>query len=331
MRTIAVLGDGGWGTALALLLRSNGHRVRVWGAFPDYVRVVAKTRRNARFLPGIVVPRDIRVTSDLAEALTGCDLVVSAVPSQFVGSVMERIRREHPPGAGVTFVSVSKGIDAQTLKRCSQTIRTALPRRPVCVLSGPSHAEEVARGLPASVVAASTDPAVSREVQGVFGGTRFRVYASKDPAGVELGGALKNVIALAAGISDGLRLGDNAKAALLTRGVVEIARLGARLGAKRATFWGLSCLGDLLTTAYSPHGRNLRVGRLLGRNRSLESILAGMSQVAEGVETSRAVHRLSRSLAVDLPISLEVYRILFEGKSPRRALADLMGRAQTKE
>lgn len=329
VETVAVLGDGGWGTALGLLLARKGCAVRVWGAFPEYVAEVARTRINARFLPGVRIPLSVRLTADLAGAVEGASWVVSAVPTQYLRGVCARLRGRLPRGA--TIVSAGKGIDTETLERCSQILRRHFPRHPVCVLSGPSHAEEVARGLPAAVCAASENGALARRVQHLFGSDRFRVYTCADPVGVELGGAVKNVLAIAAGVADGARLGDNAKAALLTRGLVEMVRLGRALGARPDTFRGLSGLGDLLTTAYSPHGRNLRVGRAVGRGRPVRKVLATMKQVAEGVPTARACVRLARRAGIEMPITREVVRILFHGKDPRRAVSELMRRAPVAE
>ncbi|MBI4230171.1 MAG: NAD(P)-dependent glycerol-3-phosphate dehydrogenase [Planctomycetes bacterium] len=331
---VAILGDGAWGTALALVLHGKGVEVRVWSAFPDYAREVARTRHNVRYLPGVKVPRAIAWGSDLAEAVRGARVWVVAIPTQF-------IRRTLAPEAlegarahlrrGVVVVTVAKGIEVGTGRRNSQVIREVLGRVPVCVLSGPSHAEEVSRGLPASVVAAAPTRALALRVQALFSTERLRVYDSTDVVGVELGGALKNIVALAAGIADGLRLGDNAKAALLTRGMAEMARLGAALGARRRTFSGLSGVGDLITTCGSAHSRNLTVGRAIGAGKTLRQVLKGMVMVAEGVETTRATRRLARRLRVEMPITEEVYRVLFEGKSPRAAVRDLFHRAPTRE
>lgn len=330
-RHVCVLGDGGWGTALAVQLAGRGHTVRLWGAFPGYVEEVARRRVNRKFLPGVRIPREVRLTPSLAEAVAGTGLVVSVVPTQYLDGVLARLSSEARLSPRVPFVSASKGIDTRTLERCSEIIRRRFPANPVCVLTGPSHAEEVARGLPATVLAASRDARLARLVQRTLGGGALRVYTGRDPVGAELGGALKNVIALAAGISDGLALGDNAKAALLSRGLVEIARLGVALGARADTFWGISGLGDLLTTAYSPHGRNLRVGRQLGAGKSLRRILAGMEQVAEGVPTAAACRVLARRHRVEMPITEEICRILYGGKSPRKAVADLLNRSPKEE
>jgi glycerol-3-phosphate dehydrogenase (NAD(P)+) len=329
MKRVAVVGDGGWGTALALVLDGNGHRVRVWGAFPDYVAEMRRRRENRKFLAGVRLPRSLELTSDARAAVADADVVVSAVPTKFLRAVMERFAPLLDDGTPV--VSVTKGIEQGTLRRPSQILHETLGRRSVAVLSGPSHAEEVARGLPASVVVASSDAALALEAQRLFMSERFRVYTQDDLTGIELGGALKNVIALAAGICDGLGFGDNAKAALLTRGIVEIARLGSALGARKATFHGLSGMGDLITTCISPHGRNRSVGIQIGRGRSLAEILAGMEMVAEGVFTTRAARSLARQHRVEMPITEEVHRVLFRRKSPDRAVRDLMVRGRKPE
>ncbi|MBI1853002.1 MAG: NAD(P)-dependent glycerol-3-phosphate dehydrogenase [Planctomycetes bacterium] len=329
MKRIAVIGDGGWGTALALLLDAKGHRVRIWGAFPEYLSDMRRRRENVKFLKGVALSPSIELIPDPADAVADADLVVSAVPTRFLRNVL--VRFEPILDAGVPIVSVTKGIEEGTLRRPSQIIHEVLGRRPVAVLSGPSHAEEVARGLPASVVVASSDESIALAAQQAFMADRFRVYTHDDLVGIELGGALKNVIALAAGICDGLGFGDNAKAALLTRGIVEIARLGAALGARKGTFHGLSGMGDLITTCISPHGRNRSVGIAIGRGQSLEGILAGMEMVAEGVFTTRAARTLSKRYGVEMPITEEVYRVLFKRKSPARAVRDLMKRGRKPE
>jgi glycerol-3-phosphate dehydrogenase (NAD(P)+) len=288
-----------------------------------------RTRANPRFLPGVRLPPGLVVTGDAAEAFDGAVLVVSAVPTQFVRATWTGLAPALP--RGVPLVSVSKGIEVATLEFPSRILaETAGPRR-LAVLSGPSHAEEVARGLPAAVVAASRSPALARSVQALFGTDRFRVYRLADVTGVEFAGAAKNVVAIAAGICDGLGLGDSAKAALITRGAVEIARLGRALGARPATFYGLAGIGDLIVTCDSRHGRNRAVGERLGRGESLEAILGGMAMVAEGVSTARALVRLTRRLGVEMPIATEVARVLFRGKDPRRAVTDLMVRAPKSE
>lgn len=322
--TVVVLGNGGWGSALALLALRNGHDVRMWGIEADYVAETARTRENPRYLPGVEIPKAMLLTSDAAAAAAGATLVVSAVPTQFVRETVTRIAAAIP--AGVPVVSVSKGLENGTLERPTEILRTVLGARPVAALSGPSHAEEVARGMPTSVVVASDDADVARRVQRVFSCETFRVYAQDDVLGVEFAAAVKNVIAIAAGVSDGLALGDNAKAALITRGNAEIMRLGLALGAKHATFHGLAGIGDLITTCVSRHGRNRAVGERLGHGERIEDILASMKQVAEGVRTAQSVVDLARRRGVEMPISEQVRRMLFEGQRPRTALAELMSR-----
>ncbi len=321
----AVLGDGGWGTALALLLFENGHDVALWSAFSDYAAEMAVSRENRRFLPGRPIPREVLITSDAAEALEGAWLAVVAIPTEYMRETTKRISQSG--GTVDRAVSVAKGLERETLARPSEIIEEVFSPLSTAVLAGPSHAEEVAAGLPASLVAASDDVDFAREVQEVFSNHRFRVYANDDPLGVELCGAVKNIIAIAAGISDAVGFGDNAKSALLTRGLVEIVRLGSILGAKPETFYGLAGIGDLITTSVSPHGRNRRVGMEIGAGHSLSEVLEGMSQVAEGVPTTRAVLDLAARNGVEMPITAEVAAILFEDKEPREALADLMMRS----
>lgn len=323
-RTVSVLGDGGWGTALALLLHENGCRVTLWSAFADYAEVLKRTRRNPRFLPGVRLPRSMTVTADLAEALEA-DLLVSVIPTQHVRSVWGKARAHW---RGQPVCSASKGLEMATQKRPTEILRELLgARAPIGVLSGPSIAGEVAKGQPAAVVVASHSPALARRLQGTFHSGRFRVYTETDVVGVELGGALKNVIALAAGMCDGLGLGTNAKAAVLTRGVLEMSMLGRAMGARPETFFGLSGIGDLITTGYSPEGRNRAVGEALGRGKTLRAILGGTHQVTEGIWTSKAVVRFARERGVRVPIAREVFRVCFRGRSPRAALAALMRRS----
>jgi len=321
---ILVLGDGGWGTALAMVLEESGHDVRVWGHDPAYTQEIETTRRNPRFLSGVRIPDGVRFGSDARALARDVDVVFSVIPTQFVGGVVERIGDALP--ARALYVSCSKGFERGTLELPSRRLATCLPDAAIAVLSGPSHAEEVSRGLPTTVVVASADSAVARRAQELFTAPYFRIYTSSDPLGVEIGGAAKNVIALAAGISDGLGFGDNARAALICRGCSEITRLGVALGARRETFVGLSGLGDLVATATSLHSRNRAVGTRIGQGESLESILASTQKVAEGVETTRSVHELARRIDVELPITAEVHAMLFERKPARQAVEDLMGR-----
>jgi glycerol-3-phosphate dehydrogenase (NAD(P)+) len=327
---ITVLGDGGWGTALAVVGARKQNDVLLWSAFPDYAEVLREKRENTKFLPGVKLPPALEVTSDLKKALAFGDIVVLAIPTQFLRVVLHKVR-EHDY-KGKVFVSVAKGLEKKTCLRPSQIIYSILgSETPLVVISGPSHAEEVARHMPTLVVAASDNKKNAEKVQDAFMDTFFRIYSQTDIIGVELGGALKNVIAIAAGVCDGLKFGDNSKAGLISRGILEMTRLGIRLGANPNTFFGLSGIGDLMTTCFSPHGRNLRVGRDLGAGRKIDEILKGMEMVAEGVDTAQSVHQLAAELELDLPLMGEVYSLVFEGKDPKKAVADLLNRDAREE
>jgi glycerol-3-phosphate dehydrogenase (NAD(P)+) len=328
-KTFAILGTGGWGTALAVLLADDpGHRVRLWGAHPDTVAKIRDTRENARLLPGVPIPESVELTADPREATAGADCWVTAVPTAYLRDTLARFVPVRD--TGVPVISLTKGIEVGTFRRPSEIIEEVLAPRRVAVLSGPSHAEEVVRGLPTSVVVASPDAALAGWAQDRFGTDRFRVYTNSDLIGVELAGALKNVIGIAAGVCDGLGFGDNAKAALITRGLVEMTRFGMAHGAEHATFSGLAGTGDLITTCFSPHGRNRRVGYRLGRGEPLADVLAG-PQVAEGVLTSRSVFERVTRMGIEAPIMTGVYRVLHEGQPPLAAVQDLMTRRQKHE
>lgn len=325
MTTIAILGDGAWGTALAVVLARAGHRVSLWSKFPEHAAEMAAKRENLRFLPGCPLPPGVDVLSGAPPA---SDVYIAAVPTQFIRPTFVELRPALPKNP--LIACVAKGLEQSTGKRPSEILKEAVGRARIVALSGPSHAPEVARGLPASLAAAG-EARSAKAVQALFNGSTVRVYTSRDMLGVELGGALKNVIALAAGISDGLGLGYNAKAALLTRGIVEMARLGVAMGASKQTFFGLSGIGDLITTTTFPSGRNLSVGRALGEGRTLEQILGGMNAVAEGVWTAKAALAQARKHKVDMPITEQLNKILYEGKSAKDALKDLMNRDLKKE
>lgn len=324
---IAVLGAGSWGTTLAILLSNKSHEVTLWSysaADADRIRLF---RENSPFLPGILIPPVVSITSEISEAVRNAGMVVAAVPSQFVRSVVKSI----PAGSldGTIIVNVAKGVEVGTLMTMSEVFHDLLPGLPpgnIATMSGPSHAEEVSKGIPTTVVAASASIDTAKAVQKAFMVPAFRVYVSTDLRGVELGGALKNVIAIAAGIVEGAGLGDNTKAALMTRGIAEITRVGVRLGAELRTFGGLSGIGDLMVTCMSRHSRNRRVGVEIGRGRLLKDVLSDTVMVAEGVETTRSARELARRAGVEVPIINEVYNILFEGKEPLKACYDLMTR-----
>lgn len=322
---VTVLGDGGWGTALAVVSARKGNETLLWSAFPEYAEQIKVKKENFKFLPGVPLDSKIRVSSDLKEAVDFGDILILAIPSQFLRNVLTKLRSY--PYTDKILVSVSKGIEKKTLLRPTEIVRSVLGDHVrLVVLSGPSHAEEVARNIPTLVVAASTDEKYAETVQSAMMDSRFRIYVQSDVVGTELGGALKNVIAIAAGISDGMKFGDNTKSGLITRGLLEMTRLGIKLGANPNTFFGLSGLGDLVTTCFSQHGRNLRVGRELGRGKSIKEILAGMEMVAEGVDSSESVHELCKKHQLDLPIIGEIYNILFQNKDPRQAVVDLLHR-----
>jgi glycerol-3-phosphate dehydrogenase (NAD(P)+) len=325
MKRVAILGAGGMGTALAVLLGRVVGEVRLWSRDGEHAALIERTRVNERHLPGVLLPEAILVTSLAAVATEGADLMVAAVPTSYLRASLGALAAELP--AETPVLSVAKGIEYGSFARPSQIIEQALGPRPIAVLSGPSHAEELARGLPASVVVSGKSELLNAQVRDVLSHEAFRVYTSTDPLGVELAGALKNILGIAAGICDGLAIGDNGKAALLTRGLVEIARLGVRLGARLETFYGLAGVGDLITTCYSPYGRNRSVGERIGRGEAIEHVLANMVNIAEGVPTTRSVHSLARERGVEMPITSELYQVLFEGKSPRAAVGDLMVRA----
>ncbi len=322
MNRVAILGGGGMGTALACLLARAVPSVRLWVRDPSRAAELQETRQNERHLPGITLADAIRVTADPREAAQGAELIVVAIPSAFLRQTLGRLAATLL--AGVPVLSVVKGIEFATFQLPSQVIVDCLGPRAVSVLSGPSHAEEIARDLPASVVVAGLDDALNRRIQEALNGGMFRVYTNPDRQGVELAGALKNILGVAAGISDGLGFGDNAKAALLTRGLVEIRRFGIELGAESSTFFGLAGVGDVITTCFSPYGRNRSLGLKVGHGESLDAIQAATNSVAEGVYTTRSVHALAGQRGVEMPITAEVHAILFEGKSPLAALSDLM-------
>lgn len=323
-KKICVVGDGGWGTALAMLLQANGNAVTIWGPFEDYLVEVRATGENSRYLPSVKMPPELRWTSDPGEAAAGADLVVLATPSRFYRTVCGLFAEYIPETADV--VSVAKGFCEETRCRLTQTAAEVLGRHDVAALSGPSHAEEVARGVPTAVVIASEDCEQAKRLQVRFSSPRFRVYTSTDPIGVELGGAVKNVLALAIGMSDGLGFGDNSRAALITRGLAEMARLGAAMGGQPETFAGLSGIGDLVVTCTSRHSRNRSVGERLGRGETREAIQASMKQVAEGVWNCRVVLQLAAEKHVEMPICETVGSVLEGEIEASEAVLMLMSR-----
>ncbi|MFH1754131.1 MAG: NAD(P)H-dependent glycerol-3-phosphate dehydrogenase [Candidatus Latescibacterota bacterium] len=331
--TIAVLGGGSWGTTLAILLHENGHAIRLWEYFAEQAALVARTRVNEKFLPGIAIPADIEIGSDLTAAVTGADLVLFVVPTHTMRATAKAAADTGCLHDDTIVVNASKGLEEGTLKRMSQVLADELPCDPSQIFSiiGPSHAEEVSNRIPTSVVVAGPKGNRIDLVQQIFFRPYFRVYTNTDVIGVEIGVALKNIIAIAAGVCDGLGYGDNTKAALLTRGLVEISRLGSALGARRETFFGLSGIGDLIATALSRHSRNRFVGERIGKGESLESILDNMVMVAEGVRTTRAAVALAAQLGVELPIIENIHKVLYDGKDPNEAIIELMNRPLRRE
>jgi glycerol-3-phosphate dehydrogenase (NAD(P)+) len=332
MKKICILGAGSWGTAQAVLLCKNAPEVCLWGRIEDGLEDMARFRENRRFLPGVSLPENLALMLDPEEALQGSDLVVCAVPSQVLRRVLLKIKDFLPPDA--RLVNTAKGLEIETGMRLSQVAQDVLGeeiRYRFAVLSGPSHAEEVAREIPTAVTVAAYRRDTAIYVQDAFMSPMFRVYTNPDVAGVELGGALKNIIALAAGIVDGLGYGDNTKAALLTRGLTEITRMGEAMGGYPRTFSGLSGMGDLVVTCSSRHSRNRLAGELIGRGRSLEQALAEVGMVVEGAPTTKATHRLAGELNVEMPITSACYRTLYLGQSPREGLEILMSRRKKHE
>lgn len=329
---IAVLGDGGWGTALALHLHGLGHRVSVWSAFPENAASVMRDHENKRFLPGVAIPGDMPFSPDMEVLVKQASLILLATPAQFLRGTLTRLKPGLDPERHL-LVNVAKGIETASLLRMSELSRGILGGDVrYAALSGPSHAEEVSRGVPTLVVAASEQLKTAKTVQKIFMNERFRVYTSQDVVGVELGGALKNVYAVAAGILDGIGMGDNTKAALMTRAIAELARLGVRLGGKRRTFSGLSGVGDLIVTCMSRHSRNRHVGEELGRGRSLDEVLSAMNMsVAEGVKTCEAAKRLADSVGVETPLVNGVHDVLFRNRPPAEIIRGLMTRKARSE
>ncbi len=324
---ISVIGAGSWGTTLALLLFSNNHDVTVWSFRDQDAENILTKRENTVFLPGIIIPNKIKITTDLGYAIQNSDLIVTAVPSQHLRSVLKQI--SHLSFKQSIIVNLAKGIEVGTLQTMSEVIAESLPDHPTsmtAMLSGPSFADEVSRKIPTAVVAASISSETAKLVQQVFKTSYFRVYTSDDVRGVEFGGALKNVIAVGAGLCDGAGYGDNTKAAIMTRGIVEIARLGTALGANQKTFSGLSGIGDLIATCMSKHSRNRYVGEEVGKGRKLQDVLSEMQMVAEGVATTNSACELARKVNVEVPIMQEVHNVLFSGKDPHDATLDLMMR-----
>lgn len=329
MEKVCVLGTGSWGSALGLTLAKKGYEVSMWTLNEEQAKRINKTRENIDYLPGVLFPNNMTVTISLEEAVLNSIIIVLAVPSQAIRSVCNQIKPFIKDEQ--IIVDVAKGLEKGTGLRLSEVVEEELPNNPYVTLSGPSHAEEVARDIPTTVVVASTNLEVAQKVQEIFMGTKFRVYTNPDIVGVELGGALKNIIAFGAGICDGLGLGDNSKAALMTRGIREISRLGVAMGADASTFSGLSGIGDLIVTCTSMHSRNRRAGILIGQGKSLEETLEEVKMVVEGITATEVAYEVSKKLNVDMPITSAIYSILHSNLNPNEVVIDLMMRNKTHE
>lgn len=322
MANIGVIGAGSWGIALTYLLSNNGHKVTVWSALSDEIDMLNQEREHKDKLPGVKLAESVVFLTDLEEAMKDKDLLVLAVPSPFTRKTSQQMKAFCRQGQ--IIVNVAKGIEESTLCTLSQVIESEIPQADVAVLSGPSHAEEVGRGLPTTIVVGATSQKTAEYVQNVFMSDVFRVYTSPDVLGIELGAALKNVVALAAGIADGLGYGDNSKAALITRGITEIARLGVTMGGKFETFCGLSGIGDLIVTCASMHSRNRRAGILIGQGKTMQEAMDEVKMVVEGVYSAKAAMKLAQKYNVELPIIEQVNQILFENKDASTAVKELM-------
>ncbi len=326
---IAVLGDGGWGTTLSIILYKKEYNVVLWGAFPEYISYLDKKRENTKFLKGVKIPKGLVITASLKEAVGGADIIVLAIPSQHLRAVLKRIKPLDVKRR--IFVNVAKGIETSTLMRMSEVIESVLGGVKIVTLSGPSIAAEVARGIPTTIVAASGKRGLSEKIQEIFRADTLRIYTNDDLTGVEVGGSLKNIIAIAAGINDGLKLGTNSKAAILTRGLAEITRLGIAIGARKETFGGLSGIGDLVTTCINPYGRNRWLGEEIGKGRKLRSIIKGTEMVIEGITTAKSAYDLAKKYKVEMPITEQIYEVLYHDKNPKEAVVELMSRELKRE
>ena len=321
---IAVIGDGGWGTANAMLLAGYGHDVTLWGAFPEYIEEMKRTRRNEKFLKGVELPANLNLESDRAKAVAGAEVVVLAPPSKYFTSVVEGFKGLVTKD--MLVVSITKGLCEKTNQRMTDLGAEILGTGPIVALAGPTHAEEVSRGIPTAIVAACTDEAKARRVQEIWSGPKFRVYTSPDPVGVEIGGAVKNVLAISVGCSDGMGFGDNTRAALITRGLVEMKRFVLAYGGLEDTLNGLAGIGDLIVTCTSVHSRNHSVGERLGKGEKIDAILGSMQMVAEGVWNSKVVHEIAKKLGVEMPICELVYALCYKGLSAADAAKMVMER-----
>ena len=324
MAAISVLGAGSWALGISLLLNDNGHDVTIWSALPEEIELLRQNHENPKYLPGIVIPDRIHLDTDLSNAVAEKDVIVLATASKYIRSTAKQLIGRIPDGQ--IIVNLAKGIESDSLSTLSEVIEAELPTAKVCVLSGPSHAEEVARKLPTLVTIASHDLEIAKYLQNIFASPVFRVYTSDDVLGIEIGGSLKNVIALAAGMADGVGYGDNVKAALITRGIREISRLAIPMGARRETLYGLSGMGDLIVTCASMHSRNRRAGILIGQGKTMDEAIAEVNMVVEGIVSAKAALELAEKHHVEMPIVTQVNKVLFEDLPVREAVDNLMMR-----
>ena len=326
---IGIIGAGSWGTAISIVLGSKDYVVKIWDRDSEIIKDMIKTLENKKYLPGVLVPRNVIPVETIDECILESDILVFAVPTNAVRSVCSQIKNRIE--ASTVIVNLSKGIEIGSLKRISEVVEEFFPNNPIAVLSGPSHAEEVSKNIPTTVVVASKSRITAELIQDTFSTSKFRIYTNPDLIGVELGGAVKNVIALAAGITDGLGYGDNTKAALMTRGIAEITRLGVAMGAKPMTFAGLSGIGDLIVTCTSMHSRNRRAGILIGQGKSVSYAMSEVNMVVEGINTTKSTYELSKKIGIEMPITNKLYHVLFEGKNVKDAVEELMLREMKHE
>ena len=324
MATISVLGAGSWALGISILLHDNGHDVTIWSAIPEEIEQLRQHHENPKYLPGIVIPDAIHLETDIQKAVADKDVIVIATASKYIRNTAKQLIGRIPDGQ--IIVNLAKGIESDSLSTLSEVIEEELPHAKVCVLSGPSHAEEVARKLPTLVTIASHDQETAKYLQQIFASQVFRVYTSEDVLGIEIGGSLKNVIALAAGMADGVGYGDNVKAALITRGIREISRLAIPMGAKRETLYGLSGMGDLIVTCASMHSRNRRAGILIGQGKTMDEAIAEVNMVVEGIVSAKAALQLAEKHHVEMPIVIQVNKVLFENLPVQEAVDNLMMR-----
>lgn len=326
---ILVLGGGSWGTALSILLSKKGKEVDLWVRGEKQLQEMIINRENSKYLPGIKFPKNLNITNDLEQGIYDKNIILLAVPTNGVREILTKIKPYVKKEQ--IIVNVAKGIEMETLKRISEIVNEILADNRFVCLSGPSHAEEVAIDIPTTVVSSSTDMEAAQYIQDIFMTPNFRVYTNKDLIGVELGGALKNIIALGAGISDGLDYGDNTKAALMTRGISEMARLGKEMGADLSTFWGLSGIGDLIVTCTSMHSRNRRAGILIGKGKTIDQAIEEIGMVVEGIKTTKSVYKLAQKYNIDLPITKEIHKVVYENLDVKKSVPNLMERDKKHE